>query len=134
MNEFPHNKATEQVKSQDIKDAEVELGVLFTDDYKVFLKLFGYASPSAYPLYGLKQPQSGDKYWSVIEETKRFRDDEWPHVENWYIISEDLSGNPFGIDRQGKVVLWDHDFGGGEIISVADSFEEFIIKSVNEEI
>ena len=68
----------------------------------------------------------GDDNWSVTQLTMYYRNQNWPGTENWYIVSDDGSGNPFGVDPEGKAWLSDHDTG--EIVAVAEDFEEFLYK------
>lgn len=51
----------------------------------------------------------------------------WPDIDDWYIISDDGRGNPIGINPKGEVLLSDHD-SGFEQIKLADDFEEFVYR------
>lgn len=116
--------------NQLIQEAQTILGLTFSASYIVFLKKFG-GIVYDYIVYGLiPQPteESGFLNKSIIERTKFFKEHQkWPGIENWYIISDDGSGNPIGIDPDGKVWLSDHD-AGFKHIKLADSFEEFLYK------
>jgi hypothetical protein len=49
-----------------------------------------------------------------------------PGNPNWLIISEDHAGNSVGLADDGKVYVWDHDFG--QIVQIADGFEDYLRK------
>ena len=78
-----------------------------------------------YPIFGLRPAEvMDDELWSVMTVTERFRGMGVAEVSSWYIISEDHSGNPVGVDADGKVWIYDHDFGG--VTELAASFEDYI--------
>ncbi len=114
---------------QELEDAEKTLKLQFSDDYKEFLLKYGGANVEGYFIYGLKKQRSmGADFWSVIQNTKFYKEAQrWPGIEDWYIISDDGRGNPIGIDPEGKVWLSDHD-AGFEKVKLADNFEEFLHK------
>lgn len=126
--EYPEDRADTSTEDE-IEQAEKELGLSFNIEYKKFLKLYGGAGIGSQWVYGLKRQQSmGEVLWSVIENTKFFKETQkWPNIENWYVVSDDGSGNPIGIDPEGRVWLSDHD-SGFEHIKLADSFCEFLYK------
>jgi hypothetical protein len=113
----------------DIDNAEVELKVKFSSSYRKFIRSFGGAIVGPYKIVGLRRQENMDVYlWSVKSLTHFFKKEQnWPNIESWYIISDDGFGNPIGIDPEGKVWLSDHD-SGFEQIKLADSFEEFLYK------
>ncbi|MBS0272652.1 MAG: SMI1/KNR4 family protein [Proteobacteria bacterium] len=114
---------------KEIEQAEEDLKVKFSSEYKWYLEKFGGGAFEDLDISGVKEMMSmGTKVVSVVEKTKFYKESQkWPGVENWYIISDDGSGNPIGIDPEGKVWLSDHD-SGFEQIKLADSFEEFLYK------
>jgi len=116
-----------------IQDAEKKLGVHFSESFIAFLKKFGGALLEGHVIYGLiSSDQSSFLSETIIERTKFFKETQkWPDIENWYIVSDDGSGNPIGVDPEGKVWLSDHD-AGFEQIKLADSFEEFLYKLYTE--
>lgn len=113
----------------DIDQVEKEIGLKFSAPYKNFIKKYGGAIVGGNFIFGLKQQRSMDDYlWSVTQNTNFFKEEqEWPDIEDWYIISDDGRGNPIGIDPQGVVWLSDHD-AGFEKVKLADNFEEFLYK------
>ena len=62
--------------------------------------------------------------WSEVEITNRFRNDEWPSIEGWYVVSNDGFGNPVGVGQDG-VVRCSYIDGAG-VVELADSFEAFL--------
>ena len=115
------------VPEEEILLAEKELATEFSESYKKFIRLYGAAIFDGFFVYGLRKTLlMGDDCWSVIDLTMYYRNQHWPGTENWYIISDDGSGNPFGVDPEGKVWLSDHD--AGEIVPVAEDFEDFLYK------
>lgn len=121
------NYAVGPVPHIEIEESEQKLQVKFSDSYKKFISLYGGALLTENSIYGLrKEEMMGDDNWSVTQLTLYYRNQNWPGTENWYIISDDFAGNPFGVDPEGKVWLSDHDTG--EIIQVAEDFEDFLYK------
>jgi len=114
---------------QEVQNAEQELRVNFCNHYKQFVLLYGGANLEGNFIYGLKKQRSmGKDFWSVIQNTKFYKDTQkWPGIEDWYVVSDDGRGNPIGIDPEGKVWLSDHD-AGFEKVKLADNFEEFLHK------
>ncbi|MFY0022182.1 SMI1/KNR4 family protein, partial [Acinetobacter baumannii] len=93
--------------------AEKELELQFHHGYKKFLIKYGGGSVGFCNIYGLKRaPGMDEKINTVITNTRFYKDSQkWPGIQNWYIVSSDLSGNPIGMDSEGKVWLSDHDAG-----------------------
>lgn len=122
---FPGSRA-EGATNAKISQVELALDRSFDEDYREFLRRYGSAIVGSGPIYGVN-PCSflGESSWSVLEMTKRFRQEGWPGVEDWYIISGDGRGNPIGIDRKGRVWMSDHDVG--DIPLIARSFEKYIL-------
>ncbi len=95
--------------------------------YLDFVARYGGAIVGPYPIYGsgaaleVMDPKQG----SVIDVTNRYRADEWPGSENSLVIGTDGSGNAFMLGEDGKIVCFDHDFGGTYID--APNFDRFII-------
>lgn len=112
-----------------IQEAQQILGLAFTNSYIEFLKKFGGYMGDGHIVYGLiPLCEKGYLSETIIEKTNFFKEyQKWPNIESWYVISDDGSGNPIGIDPEGKVWLSDHD-AGFEQIKLADSFEEFLYK------
>ena len=112
-----------------IEEAQKILGLSFSEAYTKFLRNFGGIIADGHTVCGLIISNQNRFFnETVVEKTKFFKEvQKWPNIENWYIISDDGSGNPIGIDPEGKVWLSDHD-SGFEHIKLADSFEEFLYK------
>jgi len=116
----------EGVARDEIDAAAGRLGVNFCEEYEEFLERYGAAMVNQYPVLGLRQAEvMGNDAWSVLEVTQRFRDDGWPGVEAWYIVSIVGAGNPIGLDPSGRVLVSDHNVGSIE--EVAESFERFLV-------
>lgn len=130
FDEFPFMRS-EPVPESEIIEAENKLGVRFDSDYKEFIQKYGGAIVGPFPVYGLRRADPmDDELWSVIEVTMRYRNEGWPDTENLYIISTDHADNPVGITEDSRVISYDHDFG--ETIEVAESFEAYLIQSLED--
>jgi hypothetical protein len=110
-----------------VRKAEKVLGLVFPAGYKKYLQTYGGGGIESFFIYGLRQQaEMGDNLWSVIQNTNFYkREQEWPGIEDWVVISDDGRGNPIGLTPRGEVWLSDHD-SGFEQIKLADSFEEFL--------
>jgi hypothetical protein len=123
--ESPIMRASDSPPDAEIDEAAQALGVSFDSDYREFVKLYGGAMVGPYPIFGLRPVEvMDDELWSVVTVTERFRDMKLAEIAEWYIVSEDHSGNPVGVDAEGKVWIYDHDFGGPTVI--ASSFEAYL--------
>lgn len=108
-----------------IDAAQEALGVVFSREYRQFVKRYGGALVGPLPVYGIARAEPmDDELWSVVAVTRHFREQAWPGVEHWYVISMDHGGNPIGIDESGKVLTYDHD--AGETIELAEDFELYL--------
>ena len=117
---------------KDIKEifkAEELLSLKFSSFYKKFLMLYGSAIFDGFFVYGLRKQRSmDDSLWSVMDQTNFYKNTQnWPGIDDWYIVSDDGRGNPIGINPKGEVWLSDHD-SQFEHIKLADDFEDFIYK------
>jgi SUKH superfamily protein len=110
---------------EEIAGAAESLGREFDPNYIAFLKRYGGAVVGSLPVFGLRPVEVIGKVWSVVEVTRRYRDQNWPGTADWYVISEDGFGNPIGIDADGKVMISDHDHG--DIAILARNFEDFLL-------
>lgn len=106
---------------EEIASAEREIDCVFHRDYREFLRRYGSGMVGPDPIYGVHPAPSMGTWWSVVAVTRHFRDEGWPGVDEWYVISGDGRGNPIGMDTKGRVWLSDHDVG--DIALVAPSFE-----------
>ncbi|MBF0234383.1 MAG: SMI1/KNR4 family protein [Desulfamplus sp.] len=126
FNKSPLMKA-EAVEADVVNKLSEYVGFTLSLDYVEFMNRYGGAIVGSYSIFGLGAADAmGDNEASAIDVTKRFRDDGWAGTENWLVISMDHSGNPVGLDLDGKVWLSDHD--AGAVSQLADSFEEYLRK------
>lgn len=96
-------------------------------DYVEFIARFGGSIVGSYSIVGLGASSAmGADEGSVFGLTSAFRADRWPGVDKWIVFSRDLAGNPVGVDRDGVVWTWDHD--NGQLVRLAASFEEFLLR------
>lgn len=124
--EYPQNFAGNS-NLEEIKKVEDTLDMTLSESYKKFLLLYAGASLEGLLIFGTKPHRfMGVTNNTVVLNTLNYRNQNWPGTENWYIVSDDGAGNPFGVDPEGKVWLSDHDTG--EILPVAEDFEEFLYR------
>ncbi len=117
------------VSENEIRDLENWAGFLLPDAYKKFLREFGGAIVGPFPVYGLRRAEAmGTDEDSSIAVTTRYRNQGWPDVSDWLIISSDHSGNPIGMDSEGQIWLYDHDARCRTLIS--GTFEGFLEKCI----
>jgi hypothetical protein len=113
------------VPAVEIADLERNLGYPLPLDYKLFVERFGGAVVGPYSIFGLRASEAmGEDESSALMITRRFRDQQWPGADSWLVISMDHAGNPFGLDKDGRVWISDHD--AGVVEKVAESFEGFV--------
>jgi cell wall assembly regulator SMI1 len=121
---FPALRA-EGVSDEEIDKAGKEVGINFPEDYREFLRRYGGATVGAYPILGLRQSDTmGNTAWSVTSVNEKFRQDDWPSVKHWLIISVDHGGNPIGFAPDSQIWISDHDFCVTK--PIARDFEGFI--------
>jgi len=117
----------EEVESNEIAAAECEVGVALADDFKEFVRRYGGAIVGPFRVFGLRRAiPMGRNEASFVEITKSFRQQRWPGVEKWAIISTDHAGNPVGLDAEGKVWISDHD--AHAVQTIAANFEAYLRK------
>ena len=113
-------------KIEDIICAEKELAMEFDKDYVFFLLRYGGSLIGGKEIYGLHNcGLMGDE--TVVDLTKRFREDTGED-DGWLVIGTDYTGNPIGIDKEGKVMMLDYDFEETGVL--AESFEDYILQSL----
>jgi hypothetical protein len=123
--EFPGVKQVAgPVTMEEVDAASVALGLPFPPDYREFLLRYGGGFVGPNPIFGVRQVESMGRGSTVLERNRWFKEQRWPGVEEWLIISEDGYGNPYGIAPDGQVWTSDHDFG--DIVPIAKGFEDFI--------
>jgi hypothetical protein len=110
----------------EIDEAAIALEWQLPPDYRDFLRRYGSAIVGRYPIYGIRPALILGRDWSVVEINRRYREDQWPGVDGWLIISTDHGGNPFGFAPDGRIWISDHEFG--VIEPVAENFEHFLRK------
>jgi hypothetical protein len=128
FNKYPQARGG-GVSDQNIRMAEEQLKVVFAKSYKTFLHVYGGGCVADLYVYGLSKAEiMAPKLFSVIQNTDFYKKEQkWPDIDDWYIISDDGRGNPIGCKPDGSVWLSDHD-AGFEQEKLADSFEEFLEK------
>jgi hypothetical protein len=115
----------ESVEDDEIKKMTDSIGFALPSGYIEFVKLYGGAIVGPFSIFGLRAADAmGDDEASAIDVTKRFRDEGWAGTEKWLVISMDHSGNPVGLDQEGKIWISDHD--AGEVSLLADNFEAYL--------
>jgi cell wall assembly regulator SMI1 len=117
--------AAEAATEEEVNAVSTWLGRPLPPDYREFLLRYGGAMAGPYPIFGVRQVEvMGTGDWSVTGVNERYRQEGWPHASEWLIVSEDHAGNPIGIAEDGRVLAWDHDFGGTRVFG--SSFEDFL--------
>ena len=128
---FPEEKC-DNATDQDIGLAEQDLGLSFSDGYKYFLKNHQCNSIGELNFYPIPKNNVPTNNYTVVQATKRFKNQEnWPDIEDWYVVSNNGSGDPIGIKPNGEVWISYHD-SGFEQEKLADDFEEFVYKLLTE--
>jgi hypothetical protein len=123
--ESPVMRAEEVPTADEVDLVSQQVSVPFPDDYREFLLRYGGATVGAYPVFGLRVSDVMDHdRWALIDVTNEVRQSGVDGVSDWVIFSEDHSGNPIGMDADGKVWIFDHDFGG--VTELASGFENYI--------
>jgi cell wall assembly regulator SMI1 len=127
LNPYPFLRA-EGVSRDEIENAARQLKLSFPADFQQFLQSYGGAIVGSFPIYGLRPVEAMGNLWNIIEVNSVYRRQNWPAVENWLIVSADLSGNPIGIAPDGKLYLSDHDYGS--VSMIAGDFDTFILSCI----
>lgn len=122
-----------KVLDTEILESETILKCRYSSEYRKYLTIYGGGGLRANYIFGLRRSESmPTQLWSVIDNTKFYKETQrWPGIDDWYIISDDGSGNPIGIDPGGRVWLSDHD-SDFDKIKLADDFEEFLYRVYTE--
>ncbi len=116
-----------EVPYEEIDKASQSYGVTLPDGYREFIHRHGGAIVGPYSVYGIgASKMMGNDSESVFVVTDHFRAQDWPGVSDWLIISMDHSGNPVGMDRDGKV--WISDVVHGCIDPMAGDFEGYLVE------
>ena len=113
---------------KEILEKEKKLKVFFSKDYIKLIENFGSCILPGYLIHGIRSlPEMSHPTNDVVKKTLFYRSQNWPGIEDWYIVSDDGRGNPIGVDPEGRVWLSDHD-SGFEKVLLAENFEEFLYK------
>jgi hypothetical protein len=116
-----------------VNKAEDKLNLSFSDGYKNFVLKYGSGILPGHIIYGLiPLDVMGTICTNVMDKTNFYKlTQKWPDIGDWYVISDDGSGNPIGCKPDGSIWLSDHD-AGFEQVKLADNFEEFLEKLLND--
>ena len=115
------------VDRTEVDTLQSQIGFELPLDYREFLEKFGGAIVGPYSVYGLRASEAmGDDESSAMKVTERFRADGWPGTDSWLVVSIDHSGNPVGLDRDGKIWISDHDAGALQVLT--STFEDYLRK------
>ncbi|MBA3707846.1 MAG: SMI1/KNR4 family protein [Planctomycetes bacterium] len=127
LEKLPNCRSEAVTNEGEISNAEKQLGVTFSPDYKQFLNIFGGAVVGRRLIYGLRLAEymHGNKDFTVIGATNQYRTKKWPSVSAWYVVSADGAGNPIGVDSEGAVWIFDHNQMRAEKIYAG--FDEWIV-------
>lgn len=117
----------EPVSFEEINESEARLGTPLQEDYRQFVHRYGGAIVGPFPIFGLRRAKPMGKEESLLDMTTHFRQQKWPGVDNWVVVSIDHSGNPIGLDAEGRIWISDHDAGSVQMI--APNFEVYLRKS-----
>ena len=121
------------VPEEELWDAEKKLKVTFHPVYIQLIKRYGAIDIYGQYIYGMRYVSlMGKTNYTVVDKTLFYKEkQQWPGIEDWYIISDDGRGNPIGCKPDGSVWLSDHD-ARCEHVKLADNFEEFLEKLLND--
>lgn len=112
------------VTEAEIEELSAALGLPVSGQYRDFLLGAGGAGVGSYHIYGLR-PTAASQFL-VQEMNERWRERGLVEEEaQWLLVSDDGSGNPIGLDAEGRVLRADHD-GGYEVEELGANFEEFL--------
>jgi hypothetical protein len=123
--EFPFLKGGE-VPLEEITQAAAALDASLPQDHIEFVKRFGGGIVGPYPIFGLRKVAAMGRRFSVVAMTTKTRQQHWPGIDGWVVVSEDHAGNPIGIAPDSKVWVSDHDFG--QAVNIAENFEDYLRK------
>ncbi|WP_143305677.1 SMI1/KNR4 family protein [Chitinophaga vietnamensis] len=113
--------------AEQIDNAEKDLNVKMSEDYKDFIQHFGGAYAGIAVHAFVNGSSVGNE--TVVELTDRgrklFNDANlFPEINDSIVIADDGSGNPIAIEPTGEVVLFDYDTEEKQVLSA--SFGQFI--------
>jgi hypothetical protein len=96
------------------------------EQFRDFVLRYGGALVGPCPIYGIRPAEYMGRDDTFAQVSRRYRSGGWAGVDNWTVISSDHAGNPIGLDLEGRVWIFDHDFGG--ISKLCDTFDEYLQK------
>ncbi|NJO33476.1 MAG: SMI1/KNR4 family protein [Rhodospirillales bacterium] len=116
IRDFQDKECGKGARSEDIENAETQLGVRFPTSYRRYLEDFGWARFSHHELYGLGQdvPMHLDLVRNTAAERTQMRPLMPPALVP---IMNDGAGNHYCLDisqstgDECPIVFWDHDLG-----------------------
>ncbi len=121
----------EPASDAEIAAVEREMGLLLDADFRQFLQLFGSGVVGPYRILGTKAGKRRRPEEQIPGETMRAWKDGWP-PRGWCVISFDLLGNPIAIGPDSAV--WKRDHNLGELGLLARSFDDFLVRTMNEDL
>lgn len=120
-----------QLNDESIQQMERELGISFPDQYKMFLKKYGYVEWFGHTIYGYSE----DEDYHTVECTNELREDEipsdFPRISKLGCVLENYGGGGYYFlfssesERSGEVALFLDEQFGKEAQSWA-TFEAFL--------
>jgi hypothetical protein len=119
--------ATSNDELRELSDA---LGYTLPSEYESFIRRYGGAMVGSLPIYGVRPSEVMGDRDTVVEVNRRFREDQWPGVGGWLIISVDGSGNPLGLATDGRLMVSNLD--SNTILAWASSFDDFLVQQLDE--
>jgi hypothetical protein len=127
--QYPADTA-EPGSEAEVNELVALLGRPLPSDYREFLLRHGAALVGQYPIYGVSHmPGMGASRKRADDVKEEFRRGGWPYADEWLMVSADGCGNPIGIADDGRVLVWDHDFGG--IYELGSNFEDFLCRELD---
>lgn len=108
---------------EEISAASAELGIDFPADYREFLLRLGAATIGQFHIFGLRRTEVCPNL--LVERNRFYRRQGWPGISDWLILTDDGTGNPVGIARDGRVLCVDHNRGFA-VEEWGRDFEDFI--------
>ncbi|MCP1446924.1 SMI1/KNR4 family protein [Priestia megaterium] len=120
------------VTSEEVTQAEAKLKVKLPEDFKKFLLRYGSGAIGEAIVLGLREAEFVSTP-SFVDKSLQFRNMLPQGYEHFVVIGVDSAGNPVGFQYPNKeIIIVDFDFSGKKVI--AGSFEEYLEKSIHEEL
>lgn len=124
LNDLPGLKRFSPAKKSAIKTAEETLGVTFAEDYRQYLRSFGFVSTDGIDLTGLAKANRSN----VVTVTKMARELFEQFPAGMYVIAQDHPKDDSFVlqNRDGIVYLLDSE---NPPVKYADSLAEFLLNA-----